>query len=141
MSRSNEADQAAIAAMQAETDRVTALPLAQLAAEVMGKGFGPGGPGGPGQPGTLEAPTGNAAPRTTVGTIAMQFTPAYQARAVNWDMQAALNQILAEALQLLEHAALVRAEAHSNVGGLCYVATRRGRAALAAGEVERIVGG
>ena len=141
MARSKEEDQAAIAAMQAEIDRVTALPLPRLAAEVMSKGFGPDGPGGPGQPGTLEAPTGNPASRTTVGSIGTRFTAAYQARAVSWDMQAALNQILAEGLQLLELAALVRAESHANVSGLCYVATRRGRTALAAGEVERIVGG
>jgi hypothetical protein len=56
-------------------------------------------------------------------------------------MQAALDQILAEGLQLLELAVLVRLETHANVGGLCYVATRRGRAALAAGQVERVTGG
>ncbi len=33
------------ALLQAELDRLNALPLKQLASEVMAKGFGPGGPG------------------------------------------------------------------------------------------------
>jgi hypothetical protein len=38
--------------MTAEVDRVSSVPLPQLAAEVITRGFGSGSPGAPGRPGT-----------------------------------------------------------------------------------------
>lgn len=38
-----------VAAMTAEIERVSSLPLPQLAAEMMARGLGPGAPGGPGK--------------------------------------------------------------------------------------------
>lgn len=48
---------------------------------------------------------------------------------------------IAEGLQELEHASLVRAQAHTALGGLDCTTTRRGRAALQRGEVESVVRG
>jgi hypothetical protein len=106
----------------------------------MSKGFGPEGPGGPGKPGTLEAPTVTV-DRTTAGSIASEFTPAFRARTVGPELQLRLGQLVAEGLQLLEHASLVRAQWHTNAGTLDYAATRLGRAALEHDAVDRILGG
>jgi hypothetical protein len=137
---SKDDDQDGIAAMNAEIERVGSLPLPQLAAEVMARGFGPDGPGGPGEPGTIEAPTMLPVPRTTVSAIAYLFIPPHRPRSIGMDLQVRLNQVIAEGVQLLEHACLVRAESHANAGGLAYVATRLGRSALQRDQVESIVG-
>jgi hypothetical protein len=134
-------DQDGVAAMTAEIERVSSLPLRQLAAEVMIRGFGSDGPGGPGKPGTIEAPTMLAVPRTTVTTIAVGFIPPHRPRSIGMDLQSRLTQVLAEGIQLLEHACLVRAETHANAGSLAYVATRLGRAALERDAVDRILAG
>ena len=128
-----------IAAMNAEIARVSSLPLAELAAEVMAKGFGLDAPGGPGKPGTIESPSLDA-DRVTVGTIAGVFTPAYRGRAVGPELELRLTQVLAEGVQALEHASLIRAQWHSNDGAMDYVATRRGREAVERGQVASILG-
>jgi hypothetical protein len=93
---SKDDDQDGIAAMNAEIERVASLPLPQLAAEVMIRGFGPDGPGGPGKPGTIEAPTMLPVPRTTVSSIAVRFIPPHRPRSIGMDLQVRLNQLIAE---------------------------------------------
>lgn len=122
------------AALDAEIDRLCTLPLAQLAAEVMIRAFGPGTPGGPGQPGTLESPS---ADRLILGTIARQFTPALAGHGVTAGQQQRLTGLVAEGLQLLQNAALVRVTWHGGTEN--YLATRRGRVAVTEGAVERLV--
>src|ERR1700749_221617 len=83
------------------------LMLPRLAAEGMEKAFGPEGPGAPGRPGTIEAP-GVASERVQLADVARAVTPAFlatndaaeQVRIGNW---------VAEGLQALELAALIRA--------------------------------
>ena len=52
-----------------------------------------------------------------------------------------LTRIVAEGLQALEHAGLVRAQMHTSSNGLDYTTTRAGRRALESGDVERLLGG
>ena len=132
----------ALAEMIAEVERVNALPLPQLAAEVMIRGFGPGGPGALGTPGTLEVLTVTKDPLATRYTIAAEFTPAYRAPAVRNRRPALklhLENMIGEGLQLLEHACLIQAESYDH--SLCYLATRFGRAALERDAVTRILHG
>jgi len=89
-----------VAAMDWELERLGALALPQLAAEVMIKGFGPHGPGGPGKPGTLEAPTPSAE-RVSLNAIARAVTPAFVGRGVGPEQQLRLGALLAEGLQVL----------------------------------------
>ena len=133
---SNPADAAAV---NAEIDRLGSMPLPRLAAEVMVRGFGPGGPGAPGQPGTIEASARLTAVVYVGETeIARAVTPAFASRAGTADQYNWLRALVAEALQALEHASLVRVTWHS--GNQHYIATRRGRRAVAQGMVERYLG-
>ncbi len=121
-----------VAAMNAEIERVAALTLPQLGAEVMDRGFGADGPGGPGKPGSLEAP-GDV--RVGLSDIARSFTPAYAGRGVGREQTMRFDQLVAEGLQVLENAALVRVA--WNGGMAHYIATRLGRASAQRGDVER----
>ncbi len=125
-----------VALMEAEIERVSSLSLPHLASEVMIRGFGPGGPG---QPGTPEAPTIQGVPRTSAFTIARAFTPAHQAKGVASGQRLRLEMMIAEGLQILEHACLIRPETHANSSTLSYVATRLGRAAVERGEVDHLL--
>ena len=126
------------AALQAEIDRAGVLPLPELAAEVMARAFGPDGPGGPGRPGTIDGPA-EASNRLTLTDVARAFTPAFAARGAGADQLHRLSLLLAEALQLLEHAALVRVSWRGGMEN--YLATRAGRAAVAQGAVTRVLAG
>ena len=125
-----------VAAVNAEIDRLGALPLPELAAELMVRGFGPGGPGVPGRPGTLEAPT-LTPERVGLNDLARALTPAYTARAAGPEQQVRLSHLVAEALQALEHAPLVRVSWRGGMEN--YLATRAGRAALEAGAVADLL--
>jgi hypothetical protein len=111
--------------------------MTQLAAEVMVKGFGPDGPGGPDKPGTLESPGG--AERVGIQEIARAFTPAFTGDGVGPEQTLRFGAVLAEGLQTLEHASLIR---ESWRGGLeTYIATRLGRRAVEQNAVERALAG
>jgi hypothetical protein len=132
------AGRAAVAEMTAEIQRLGALPLRQLAVEIMVKGFGPGGPGGPGlpdSPGSLEVPATPAAPwkRVTNFTIAALFVSGFESKAVSPQLRWPLRFLVREGLQVLEHACLVLLVWDP---GEHYAATRLGRRALASGTVE-----
>jgi hypothetical protein len=118
-----------------EIARLEGLPLATLGAEVMTKAFGPDGPGGPGQSGTIEAP-GLSAERLRLNEIVAAVTPAYT-ETDDATEQLRLGNLVAEGLQALELAALVRVTWRG--GTEDFTATRRGRAAQASGEVEQLV--
>ncbi len=115
--------------LRAELERISALPLQQLAAEVMVKGFGPGGPAD----GSFAAP----------GTIAGAFNPAEGSFGIDNQALLDMGEVVVEALQVLEHACLVRMTVDGS-GGVYHVyfgATRYGKAALAQNAVEHVLGG
>lgn len=139
--------------LRAETDRLNALPLAQLASEVMSKAFGSGSL----QDDNMLTLSGQFGSGPTVDDIHRMLRPAgenYDVRpgwdgGVKHDILTAdegllrfHTRLIAEGLQELEHASLVRAQVHGSTGGkVDYAVTRAGRAALERGTVERIVSG
>ncbi|HWH20027.1 MAG TPA: hypothetical protein VN671_05810 [Solirubrobacterales bacterium] len=133
--RDDEAAGGDIPSAAAEISRLEALPLADLAAEVMERGFGPDGPGAPGRPGTIEAPE-LSAPRVRLNEVAGAVTPAYAASNDATD-QLRIANLVAEAVQALELAALIRVDWRGGTENV--QATRRGRAARSAGEVKDLV--
>jgi hypothetical protein len=131
----NAAVHAQSSALQSEVDRLDALPLPQLASEVMTKGFGPGGPGEDAQNSvTVGGMSVNAGP--TVGDIASALVPG-----CSGELAFRLARIAAEGVQTLEHASLVRTQMHTSTGALDYAASRLGRSALQQGTVDRVLGG
>ncbi|HEY2054739.1 MAG TPA: hypothetical protein VGH14_12470 [Solirubrobacterales bacterium] len=123
--------------LRAEGDRLEALSTSQLAAEVMAKAFGPDGPRAPDRA-TVDGATIGAGP--TVSAIVSRFVGSDKwDQAKREDSWERLKRLIAEGLQILEHAALVRAQVHSGI--LNYALTRSGQAALEQGAVERILEG
>jgi hypothetical protein len=122
LSGDREHDQADQTAVQGEVDRLGSLDLPQFAVEVMKKIRTEGDE------------------RTSVGEIVEAFaSDAFHS--ANEAARLRLRVLVAEALQVLEHASLVCFFWTSGPPGLYYVHTRMGRAALDAGSVERIIGG
>jgi hypothetical protein len=117
------------AKLHSELERISALGLQQLAAEVMTKGFGAGGP-------AEQGPQG-------LGTIAGAFNPAEGFFGIDDDALVMMAVVVAEGMQVLEHACLVREVfTGGDVASMAYTATRFGRAALAQqGGVEKVLSG
>lgn len=115
--------------LRAELTRIEALPLKDLAAEVMVKGFGPGGP-------AADAP---GAPQHIAGA----FNPAEGSFGIDDQALRDMFLVVVEGLQVLEHAGLVRylVDGSGGVYDQYYTLTRLGTATLAEGTVERILGG
>src|ERR1700722_5834016 len=115
--------------LRAELDRIAALPLQSLAAEAMIKGFGPGTKG-------VDGPTG-------MGTIAGAFNPAMISVGIDQNALDVMYSITAEAVQVLEHAGLVRCDVAGggSVYGMIWTATRCGQQALEQNAVERVLAG
>jgi hypothetical protein len=88
--------------LNAEVQRLGSLTLQQLAAEVMVKGFGPGGPG--------------TATCTDLSDIGGAFAGPFQGRDYDQDADARLMEMVAEGVQVLEHACLVRPVFHGQGG-------------------------
>jgi hypothetical protein len=134
------ADRGAADELEAEIERLDQLPLPALAAEVMGTAFGPGAGwedleeevtvGGP-----------NAGAGATVEGIAAEMAPAGTAKGAEGRARLRLQRLVAEGVQALEQAALVRAQLHTAMSGLDYTPTRLGRKVLAAGAVAQVVEG
>jgi hypothetical protein len=121
-------------ALAGEVDRLEALTLAELAVEVMNKGFGPGGPGADeAETVTTGGPNINAG--ATVAQISAEFMPGGSSHGADASVVLRLNRLVAEGLQSLEHASLIRAQLHTAMGGLDFALTRLGRAALRNGSV------
>ena len=129
-------------ATQAEFERLNALPMMELATEVMIRGFGPGSPGADDDAITLGQANVNAGP--TAQAISYAFAPE---RAFTFpvptpedvELRDRIAKLVAEGLQELEHASLVRCQMHTAMGYLDWTATRRGRAALERSEVQRLL--
>jgi hypothetical protein len=123
-----EDKQANEAAFHREVDRVNALPLAQLAAEVMRKAF-------TGADGFI-----------TLGQAAGAFIPDGHEKGIDDADVQRIYEIVAEGIQVLEHACLVRMVFHGNDRSTAnyhwdVTATRLGKNALAQNDVERYLGG
>jgi hypothetical protein len=130
----SDAKEAANAALRTEVERLEALPMAQLAAEVMIKGFGPGGY----LPDIMEREPHAVAPKVYVHNIAQMFEPE---GARDYDLRQRLFEVVGEGLQALEHESLIWARSLSESSGVSYAPTRRGRAALEADAVEQTLRG
>jgi hypothetical protein len=131
-------------AAQAEVARLAALPLAELAAEVMARGFGPGSRGGDDD--AITAGQANAGAGPTADGISYRFVPdrgfsSPLPAADDYQLREQAIRLVAEGLQQLEHASLVRFQLHTSMGYLDWAATRRGRAALERGEVLSLLQG
>jgi hypothetical protein len=127
------------AVLESEIQRIADLPLAQLAVEVMVKAFGPDGPGAPGRPGTLEDLGSSTAERLGLDEIARTCSPAWTGHGVDAARARRFSYLIAEGLQLLENASLIRVSWQD--GQAHYLATRRGRSALAQNEIESALAG
>jgi hypothetical protein len=127
-------------ALEAEIERLDQLTLPALAAEVMGKAFGPEAEWeDPEEEVTVGGPSDGAG--ATVEAVATAMAPDGSTRAVDDRTRLRLQRLVAEAVQELEHASLVRAQIHTAMGALDYTPTRLGRTVLAAGAVAEVVGG
>jgi hypothetical protein len=126
--------------LEAEIERLETLPLPALAAEAMEKAFGPGGEWeDPEEEVTVGGPADGAG--ATVGAIAEAMAPEGTARRIDETTRLRLERLVAEGMQALEHASLVRAQVHAGMSGFDYTPTRLGRTALAAGAIAEVVGG
>lgn len=138
----NKDEDKAVAAedLQRETTRLEGLSLASLAAEVMSKGFGPGAPGADeGETVTIGGP--NIGAGVGLGRIAAQISAARDSNGADEAAVLRFDKLVAEGIQELEHASLIRTQIHTASNSFDYALTRRGREALAQGSVERLLAG
>lgn len=140
--RDDDSDQAAdnVAALQAEIDRLDSLSLPALAAEVMAKGFGPGSPGAD-DDNTISVEGPNISAGPTIADVALEFTPAGNTKGADDATRLRLQKLVAEGLQALEHAGLIRTQMHTAMNGFDFALTRKGRSALQSGDVAGTLGG
>ncbi len=137
--------QGATAAVVSEADRLEALPMIELAAEVMKAAFGPGGPGA-GDDNTVTVGgtvTVSGAPLGR-GLLLNQIAGAFDREGSDMTQSRRLQRLVAEGVQLLENAALVRPVVGGPAGGganFSYALTRLGRRGLQHDAVEHILRG
>ena len=115
------------AALEAEADRATSLPLPQLAAEVMTKAFR-----------VTEELRFQDGRYPVFGILVSRFAPDTSHH--DEKLYQRFAELVGEGLQVLEHASLVRGPVTTNDGN-GYALTRLGRAALERGAVDRIIAG
>jgi hypothetical protein len=128
------------AELEAAVERLDQMPLPALAAEVMAKAFGPGAEWeDPEEEVTVAGPEAGAG--ATVEGIAAAMAPAGSTRGADERTRLRLQRLVAEAVQVLEHAELIRAQMHIGANGLDHTPTRLGRTVLAAGAVADVVAG
>jgi hypothetical protein len=126
--------------LEAEVERLDRLPLPALAGEVMAKAFGPGAEWeDPEEEVTVGGP--NVGAGATVAGIAAALMPEDSSRSADERTRLRLERLVAEAVQALEGAALIRPQVHAATEGFDYTPTRLGRKVLAAGAVAAVVGG
>lgn len=123
-------------ALAYEIGRLGSLPLAELAAEIMIVAFAQADP--------EEFTVAGGGPRTPPSALHITAR-LMEARGLSFpvttpmkdkELQGRAARLVAEGLQELEHASMVRVQVHDPpVGGIDYVITRRGRAALDRGQV------
>jgi hypothetical protein len=128
------------AELEAEIERLDQLPLPALATEVMAKAFGPGAAWeDPEEEVTVGGPSVGAG--ATVPGIAAAMGPDGSTKGADERTRLRLQRLVAEALQALEQAQLIRPQMHTAMNSLDYTPTRLGRKVLAAGAVAEVVGG
>lgn len=126
------------AALLPEIERLEGLSLPALAAEVMTKAFGPGADyEDPEEEVTTGGP--NIGAGATIGGITPDLAPGGNTKGIDDKTRLRLYRLVAEALQALEHASLIRAQLHTEMNSLDYTPTRHGRKVLASGGVEGAV--
>jgi hypothetical protein len=126
-------------ALSAEVERLDRLPLPELAAEVMAKAFGPGAEWeDPEEEVTVGGP--NVGAGATVAGIAEEMMPGGSTKGADERTRVRLQRLVAEGVQALEHAALIRPQLHTSMNSLDYTPTRLGRKVLATGAVAEVVG-
>jgi hypothetical protein len=126
--------------LEAEIERLDRLPLPALAGEVMGRGFGPGAEWeDPEEEVTIGGP--NVGAGATVVGIATEMAPGGSTKGADERTRLRLQRLVAEGVQALEHAALIRPQMHTAMNSLDYTPTRLGRKVLAAGAVAQVVEG
>src|SRR5258708_862860 len=104
--------------------------MTQLAAEVLARGYGPGGPADKVPP---------MAPGASVKRVLAVFE---STGSRDISLSRSLYELIADSIQVLEHASLLRLEAAGEqVGRNFYALTRLGHAALAKGAVDRSCAG
>ena len=127
--------------LRAELDRLNALPLEQLAADVMTTEFGRADA----DPDAITVAGGNIHAGPHVYAISTRLMAT---RGIDFpvgpmkdrELQEAIVRLVAEALQRLEHAALVRVQVHNPAqSGPDYAITRHGRAALERDDIESVL--
>lgn len=128
-----EKREAANQELAAEVARLQALPLPELAEQTIAKVFGPGGLGADGTWLSVPQVAGALIPGDTMRGLD---------QAKVWEM----NELAGEALQVAEHAGLVRFsllidEGTNNNYQLRYAMTRHGRIALNQNEIAQAIGG
>lgn len=127
-------------ALEGEIERLDRLPLPELAAEVMAKAFGPGAEWeDPEEEVTIGGP--NVGAGATVSAIATEMAPGGSTKGADERTRLRLQRLVAEGVQALEHAALIRSQMHTAMNSFDYTPTRLGRKVLAAGAVAEVVGG
>jgi hypothetical protein len=135
-----EARSAELDELAEEIERLDRLTLSALAAEVMGKAFGPGAEWeDPEEEVTIGGPADGAG--ATVLAVAAAMAPGGSTKGAEERTRLRLQRLVAEGVQALEHAALIRPQGHTGIGALDYTPTRLGRKVLAAGAVTQVVGG
>lgn len=127
------------AELAAAVERFDQMPLPALAAEVMTKAFGPGAEWeDPEEEVTVGGPGGAGA---TVAGIAVAMAPEGSVKGADERTRLRLQRLVAEAVQVLEHAELIRSQVHAGIESLDYTPTRLGRTVLAAGAVAEVLSG
>ena len=128
------------AELAAAVERLDQMPLPALAGEVMAKAFGPGAEWeDPEEEVTVSGP--NVGAGATVVGIAAAMAPDGSTRGADERTRLRLQRLVAEAVQVLEHAELIRVQMHTAMNCLDYTPTRLGRTVLAAGAVAEVVSG
>jgi hypothetical protein len=130
-------------ALQASVDRLSALPVATLAVELMAKAY-TGEPGPDDEPPWVD-PFGHAPSAYEVAN--WLYLPREEELDTSQQLGRVLYGLVSESLQVLEHASLVRAQLDFGFQGaladahMRYVLTRYGVSVRDAGAVEQALGG
>ncbi len=142
LGRKNKADESG--ALQAAVDRLSAMPLEALAVDVMARAFTGQPASDPDDPPWPDPFGRGPSPYEVTNWL---YLPRDQELDADQPLGATLYALVSEALQLLEHASLLRVHLEFGFQGrladahLTYVLTRYGASVRDAGTVERALGG
>lgn len=121
--------------LEAAIRRLDGLSIPALAAEVMTSAFGRGANSeDPGEEVTVGG--ANIGSGATVDSVAYGMAPGRTLDGFDPLLRLRFERLVAEGIQALEHASLLRAQMHTHMKGLDYTPTRLGRKAVADGTIE-----